>query len=571
MLKGAGHVTTRDRRTSYSDGDYYGENPRTGRSSASGGASPYGSQDSRRSYTPSGNRTSPYAGARGTGSSQQPTAYPVGAGRSYTSTRPTHLENGGARGVRPVASGSRATGGRGGSTSPYGGGTGGRGGSGDRDIDLGTLGRRPIDRRALIVAGCGVVAAAVAGFAGCSWFTHRAVACTVNGSMRKVPIGSSADDIVALGFASPSAGDLLSIETPEHPSAVVEGGVGQGNPYTLVVNGVEVDRETWRLREGDDVTFVDGEDLIEPVTTVNTPVPCSIQLTDGLLAAIGYVAQWGRDGVSTVETGTISGYTVDRGVTQEPQDLIIAKAGVNPDDGRKLVAITFDDGPDLTYTPQYLDILAQYNAKATFFNIGTSLENGDAYVEMCRRVAQAGHQVASHTYSHNNDTLPLLDAETRDYEVSRGFELVSNASGVETAVVRPPYGEYYATDFLQYLTTGGSIAYTAYWTIDSDDWSVATSSGLEDGAAQIVSTCTSALYAGYDCNGAIILMHDGGGDRSRDVLALPQILQAYTAAGYQFVTLNEMIAADSSFPSWVSSGLGERPEGTVIPDTTGFL
>ena len=92
--------------------------------------------------------------------------------------------------------------------------------------------------------------------------------------------------------------------------------------------------------------------------------------------SIGYVKQWGQNGISTVETGVVSGRTIDRGVTQEARDLIIANSGVNPDDGRRLVAITFDDGPDLDYTPQYLDILARYGAKATFFMLGSTLAAG---------------------------------------------------------------------------------------------------------------------------------------------------------------------------------------------------
>ena len=429
--------------------------------------------------------------------------------------------------------------------------------------------RTPMDRRKFLAIAGGAAAAAVFGVAGVAWYTHRAVACTVNGTPREAPVGSTAAEIIKRGYASPSPGNLVSICNEDETPEVLT--VGGGDPYKLTVNGAEVDLDTYRLGENDVLVFENGGDVTEPVTTQNTEIPCGIQLTsDGMfLVSIGYVKQWGRNGISSVDTGTVSGKVVDRGVTQEAQDLIITHSGVNPADGRKLIALTFDDGPDLDYTPQYLDILAKYGAKATFFNLGSQVDINSEYAALSKRCADEGHQVASHTYSHSN--LLELDDASRNEEISKSFTSVVGASGQQMNVIRPPYGNFYASSFLAYLRAGGNIAYSAYWGVDSEDWRVASQGyGVEDGGAQIVANCTQNLTAD-SYNGAIVLMHDAGGDRTRDVAALPTLIETYQAQGYELVTLNELLQSDPTFPEWVSSGYATVPEGCIIPDASAAI
>ncbi len=451
--------------------------------------------------------------------------------------------------------------------SPYaaGGSGGGRRGPGYRPPQ----GRRGpvLSRRALLGIAGGAVTAVALGAVGISWYMHRAVACTVNGTTREAPVGSTAADLIARGYAYPSAGNLVAVAAEGETPEVIE--YGAGNPYTLTVNGAEVDPERYRLSAGDVLEFTDGTDVTEQVVQQNTEIPCGIQMPgdEWYLNALGYVAQWGMNGVSTVETGAVSGKSVDRGVTREPQDLVIQRGGVNPADGRLLVALTFDDGPNLDYTPQYLDILARYGAHATFFNVGNIADAGEEYAALSKRCADEGHQVASHTYTHDLNGLSSMDDATRNADIQQGFDAVSAACGVATEVMRPPFGEFRASQFLTYLRQQGDIAYSAFWTVDTLDWDLVGSTGLEDGAAQIAANATANLSGG-NYNGAIILMHDGGGDRSRDVLALPTIIETFQNAGYELVTLNEMIAADPTFPAWVSAGCVERPEGAVVPDET---
>ncbi len=425
-------------------------------------------------------------------------------------------------------------------------------------------------RQALKAAGAGTAVLAGLGLAGAVWYAHRAVTCTVNGSVRVMPISSSAQDIIDAGYASPSNGNLVAVHADGDVGEVLERGAGEG--YRLQVNGEFVDTSAYRLADGDVLQFSDGADITEAAVAQTTQIPCSAQVPeDGyFLVKIGYVAQWGKNGVSTVLTGIRSGKTVDMGVTQEPQDLIIAEGNsINPADGRRLAALTFDDGPDPTYTPQYLDILSRYDAKATFFVLGTMLEAGEDHAQLARRCVQEGHQVASHTYSHQN--LLDLDDEARADEVARSLSSVSQACGVQTDVIRPPYGNFYGSSFLKYLQAGGNIAYTAYWGVDSQDWEIASQGyGEEDGAEKILENCTtsgSATLAANpeDFNGSIILMHDSGGDRARDLIALPKIIDAYQAQGFELVTMNELLASTGQFPEWVTSGACTRPDDAVIP------
>ncbi len=404
-------------------------------------------------------------------------------------------------------------------------------------------------RRGFIAAGVCAGVAAVIGIGGALWWNGRAVACEIDGTERTMKVGATVQDMIDQGYASPKYGDMLSIADKDGNVEVVK--QGGGDSYTVSVNGEQVDASTYRLQANDKVEFTDGADVTEPSTKSTTAIPCGIQYPpDGTyLVSLGYVKQWGKDGESTVETGTVSGRVVDRGVTTQAQDLIIGMSGVNPSDGRLLAALTFDDGPS-EYTPQVLDILASYGAKATFFEIGQNVAN---YPEYSARVVSEGHQLSSHTYSHVD--LTQQTAQGLADEIDKAADAIEQATGERPSVLRPPGGNLYGKQFLDLV---GSITYSAYWSVDTEDWQ-------RPGSSTIVSNACGKLN-GSNYNGAIILMHDGGGDRSETVAALPSIIEAFQGAGYQLVTLNDLIASDSTIPSWVSSGDPTPPEGAVVPD-----
>ncbi len=483
--------------------------------------------------------------SRGASSARSGRVYQEGRGTAYSSTRPSA---GRAAGVRPVTGGEYVPGLNGGD---------GRGG---------------LTRRQMVAGGCAIGLVALLGVGGVTWWTHRAVACEVNGTQRDVPVSSTAQDLIKRGYAYPAAGNLVSISDEANPAVVLQ--QGGGNPYKLVVNGQEVDPESYRVGEGDQIEFQNGTDVVEESTKTETrtqPAGVQFRAPDGTLmdpndgntyylSTIGCVAQWGKEGVETVETGNVSGRVINHGVTQEAQNLIIAATHINPQGERPMVALTFDDGPADPYTAQYLDILAQYGAKATFFNLG---DNALAYPELCKRCVDEGHQMASHTNSHQN--LPQLPVDQMKAEVSSAYDSIESSCGVRPVVIRPPYGEYYCKNFLQTL---GEMTYSAYWTVDSEDWRVAGQG--QAGADAIIANCTKGLDA-TNYNGAVILMHDGGGDRSCDVMALPTLIETFQNLGYQFVTMDELIAADPAIPAWVSSGDPSIPADAVIPDLTPYI
>ena len=189
-------------------------------------------------------------------------------------------------------------------------------------------------------------------------------------------------------------------------------------------------------------------------------------------------------------------------------------SGVKP--GDKVVALTFDDGPSPTFTPQVLAILAHYQVHATFFMVGMPAA---AHPDLVRQVVAAGNTVGGHTWSHVILTT-LADPAAFAAQVDQADSLLGSLTGHPIRCVRPPGGHFDPT-VIQRLGARG-IA-TVVWSDDTRDWS-------KPGTPVIVQRAMSALKPG-----SIIVLHDGGGDRTQTVAALPTILDAISAAGYRVV------------------------------------
>ncbi|MBW4662221.1 MAG: polysaccharide deacetylase family protein [Drouetiella hepatica Uher 2000/2452] len=193
---------------------------------------------------------------------------------------------------------------------------------------------------------------------------------------------------------------------------------------------------------------------------------------------------------------------------------------VAPVNQEKVMALTFDDGPWPETTEQVLDILKQNNIKATFFMVGLHIKR---HPELAKRVAQEGHTIGNHTWSHPLEDVNLADAA---YEIDGMEKLIHETTGVRAALFRPPSGQLngrlatYARE-RKYATT--------LWSIDSEDHYVS-SPILIDNVLKNAQP------------GRIVLMHDGGGDRSATIEALPQIISALRHQGYRFVTVPELMA-----------------------------
>lgn len=187
---------------------------------------------------------------------------------------------------------------------------------------------------------------------------------------------------------------------------------------------------------------------------------------------------------------------------------------------QKVIALTFDDGPFVNNTPQVLDLLQQYNAKATFFPVGNRVLR---YPELVTREVEEGHEIANHTYNH-----PVMEKITTEKLVEE-LEAASNAiretTGYVPTLFRPPGGVYNDT-----IVNAAKASHymVVIWSsnLDTRDWS-------RPGVHKIINCVLSNAR-----NGSIVLFHD----RERQTLeALKVILPTLQKQGYQFVTVSELL------------------------------
>jgi peptidoglycan/xylan/chitin deacetylase (PgdA/CDA1 family) len=187
--------------------------------------------------------------------------------------------------------------------------------------------------------------------------------------------------------------------------------------------------------------------------------------------------------------------------------------------GGRVVSLTFDDGPSI-YTGRVLDILHQYGVKATFCQIGRQVAD---YPAVEKRITAEGHTVCNHTWDHD-EALPAKSIAVIDSQISRTQQVVEATAGVIPHYFRAPGGVWGPTDKLR-LELAKFHTVPLAWADDSLDWKT-------PGVARIVKNVVNTVTPG-----AIILMHDGGGNRGQTLAALPKIITALRAAGYTFVGL----------------------------------
>jgi peptidoglycan/xylan/chitin deacetylase (PgdA/CDA1 family) len=192
-------------------------------------------------------------------------------------------------------------------------------------------------------------------------------------------------------------------------------------------------------------------------------------------------------------------------------------------DGDKVVALTFDDGPQPPYTGRILDILDRYGVTATFFCVGM---NASVHTEELARMKAAGHGLGNHTWSH--PYVPDLSASELSAQIARTDEAIEAATGLRCSLFRPPYGAHdqKLVDLMK-ATPGGPIL--AFWNADADDWTM-------PGAETIATTLLEKIQPG-----SIALLHDGGGDRSQTAEAVPLVIEGLLGQDYRFVQIPDLI------------------------------
>jgi peptidoglycan/xylan/chitin deacetylase (PgdA/CDA1 family) len=214
--------------------------------------------------------------------------------------------------------------------------------------------------------------------------------------------------------------------------------------------------------------------------------------------------------------------------TMAPRSQLYGRTFVGDGRGSRRLALTFDDGPNDPHTLHLLDILARHNVRATFFMIGSFVERRP---DIVRAVAEAGHAIGNHTFTHPN----LIFRHETDVrgEIEACQRALDRAGAPNTKLFRPPHGGRTPA----VLRTVRRLGYEPImWSISGCDW--------KPHSPERIAEVVHKQMRGGD----VILLHDGshqgmGIDRSASVRATDLILQRYLGEGYEFVTIPEMMRA----------------------------
>lgn len=324
---------------------------------------------------------------------------------------------------------------------------------------------------------------------------EQTIAIRVDGTDERVAAGITVAEAAERFALRPAAGSLLDVK-----GAVLRRGVFPGR---ILLNG-RAGSGTVELQEGDRLRVVDGRSHREPTRRVFVRVPGGVpadpQFT--LSRALG----------QEMDVGRLS----DKA---DPQT-------VRPSGGwrvSKAVALTFDDGPS-AYTRRVLAVLERMHARATFFVVGRSVAR---FPRLVRREVALGMQVGNHSYSH--PYAPPFDRRPRSRiveEVARGADALASL-GARPRVFRPPGGSYSDT----VLEVGRSVGErVVLWSVDPEDWR------SDRTATQITRRVLENVQAG-----SIVVLHDGGGNQSATVQALPGIVRGIRARGLGLALLDPRV------------------------------
>ncbi|MEW9700601.1 polysaccharide deacetylase family protein [Paenibacillus sp. SI8] len=200
---------------------------------------------------------------------------------------------------------------------------------------------------------------------------------------------------------------------------------------------------------------------------------------------------------------------------------------INTDE--KVIALTFDDGPHPTYTPQILDLLKQYQAQATFFVVGNKVK---LYPDLLKRELEEGHELANHTYSH-----AYLGGNTNmKKEINKAEEIIHATTGYRCQLFRPP-GGVFNDNLVSVVKKEGYKMVLWSWQLDTKDWST-------PGVKRIVDRVLL-----HSSNGNIVLFHDYVEGPTQTIDALKIILPELTKRGYRFVTVSELLNYRKAIPA----------------------
>lgn len=311
----------------------------------------------------------------------------------------------------------------------------------------------------------------------------------------------SSDDPVAIALVAagvePHDGVLLSARDGVPVSAGAD-------PARITIDDIEAG-PGFPLYDGAVLGVVDGSDSSEGTKTISEIVPAP-EMPDMLR----HVHERGAPGLIEREVGEVSGEVLSSDVIRE------ARAPKRTD--RKVVAFTFDDGPNTTWTPMFLDLLAKEGVKATFCQVG---EMVGYHPEITRQVADEGHQLCNHSMTHD-ETMRGAPQAQLDEQIGGGSRVFTDLGLKPASYFRPPGG--FLSDEIT-ATAKALDEVQLFWAIDAEDWKTGADAG------KVVFHILDKVEPG-----SIILMHDGGGStRATSYVALSYTIKLLKAQGYSFV------------------------------------
>lgn len=267
------------------------------------------------------------------------------------------------------------------------------------------------------------------------------------------------------------------------------------------------------------------------------------------------IASKPTEGTRTLEVDKDDGSIDDESYTGLPSSYVIQRAGTLP----HKIALTFDDGPDPEWTPQILDILKAKHVPGTFFIIG---ENAEMSPKLVQREVAEGHDVGNHTFTHPNlgDSPPAIVA----LELNATQRLFEALTGHSMRLFRAPYfgdAEPTTADELVPIEIAQNMGYLSVGLhVDAEDWQ-------RPGVDAIVNNVVAGIEGtNPERKGQVVLLHDGGGERSETVAALPRIIDGLRAQGYQFVTVSELagLTRDQTMPTIAPGSLSQWTDRIVF-------
>ncbi len=234
-----------------------------------------------------------------------------------------------------------------------------------------------------------------------------------------------------------------------------------------------------------------------------------------------------RAGARAVAYNAQFGLILGEQITAYPSAYVITRWGGGHE---RKIALTFDDGPDVRFTPAVLDVLQHYHVPATFFVIGINATNNG---ELLRRIVAEGHEIGNHTFTHPN--IATISEKQLGVEIHATRRFFESTLGRRSVLFRPPYAvdtePETPEEVKPLLYTSRLGYYIVEMNIDPTDWQM-------PGVDKIVQT---VLDKAVNHEGNVVLLHDGGTDRSQTVAALPRIIEGLRARGFELVAMSDLL------------------------------